>query len=386
MGREDGRGPGKEFEFGSEWYSVPRKAERLSSTDREAVEPVYHRLMAGFLGRQMAGFNKVAPKDGIPRGEEAQQVESDLFMENVKGLESSVWAQAMEAYRAERELAIDKTTGLFNKDAFAVEYEAALNSLNEAGEEDEVMVFIHFDIDFFRQINEKIKHHSADKVLREIGEKIKGTLRPFDRAGRTGGDEFEIILNHVDANKVNEAIERILSAINSVVWSGEGEKISVSAGAHVISSGDNPYFAAEQDVTDMGAYISKFRDRDGYTMVNKDREHYTFYKNDRDKGVFEERRRDSGKISEFRVTLNNCKREVESALQRSLESINSFFEEEEKKGKTGLSEYMKTFYKIDSGDIKDLTLKQIAELLFLARNNKTVAEAFGGNGSGKQEV
>jgi len=35
---------------------------------------------------------------------------------------------------------------------------------------------------------------------------------------------------------------------------------------------------------------------------------------------------------------------------------------------------------------KKTTLKQIAELLFLARNNKTVAEAFGGNGSGKQEV
>jgi diguanylate cyclase (GGDEF)-like protein len=53
---------------------------------------------------------------------------------------------------------------------------------------------IFFDIDHFKQINDRFGHQAGDAVLAETGKVIRETIRRYDVAGRFGGDEFLIAL------------------------------------------------------------------------------------------------------------------------------------------------------------------------------------------------
>lgn len=50
------------------------------------------------------------------------------------------------------------------------------------------------DVDHFKSINDKWGHLVGDMVLKEIAQRIRACIRPYDTAGRYGGEEFIIIL------------------------------------------------------------------------------------------------------------------------------------------------------------------------------------------------
>jgi diguanylate cyclase (GGDEF)-like protein len=86
----------------------------------------------------------------------------------------------------------DAVTGLSNRHVF----EQALQAeFERAGRNGTPLSLIIFDIDFFKEYNDKWGHPAGDARLKAIAEIIKHTLRKYDIAARYGGDEFAIILS-----------------------------------------------------------------------------------------------------------------------------------------------------------------------------------------------
>ena len=68
-----------------------------------------------------------------------------------------------------------------------------------------------FDIDHFKQINDKLGHAVGDEALRQVGRCTRDTLREMDVAGRLGGDEFAVLLPDTSMGDAMAVAARIVS-------------------------------------------------------------------------------------------------------------------------------------------------------------------------------
>jgi diguanylate cyclase (GGDEF)-like protein/PAS domain S-box-containing protein len=85
----------------------------------------------------------------------------------------------------------DSLTGLPNRSYFMELLNAALE---DAGDRAGYLAVLFIDLDRFKQINDILGHAMGDRLLREVGLRLKRLLTEDDLAGRMGGDEFIIVL------------------------------------------------------------------------------------------------------------------------------------------------------------------------------------------------
>jgi len=74
---------------------------------------------------------------------------------------------------------------------------------------------IMIDLDDFKAINDTYGHAAGDKALKHLAGLLRQCVRDGDRLARWGGDEFLILLPHVDRGRIREVAERILSTVRS---------------------------------------------------------------------------------------------------------------------------------------------------------------------------
>nr|WP_276598064.1 bifunctional diguanylate cyclase/phosphodiesterase [Roseateles koreensis] len=100
----------------------------------------------------------------------------------------------------------DLLTGLPNRRALAerIEYMKAV-----ARRENNVFALLVVDLDRFQQINETLGHTYGDRVLKEVGERLKDSLREVDSVARIGGDQFSLLIHQADARGAENAARRI---------------------------------------------------------------------------------------------------------------------------------------------------------------------------------
>jgi diguanylate cyclase (GGDEF)-like protein len=116
------------------------------------------------------------------------------------------------------------------------------------------VAFVLLDLDHFKQVNDRHGHRTGDAVLRAFADAVRSRLRGSDVFGRTGGEEFGLVLPGTDmagAHWLVESIRLAVQALDVPAADGTPVKITVSAGAaaaepHANLSGDRLYGQADQ--------------------------------------------------------------------------------------------------------------------------------------------
>ncbi len=72
------------------------------------------------------------------------------------------------------------------------------------------------DIDGFKAVNDNYGHDVGDKLLKKVAKEIQQVIRLDDTLLRLGGDEFLLILSHIDKEQTQELLERVMKAIGSI--------------------------------------------------------------------------------------------------------------------------------------------------------------------------
>lgn len=129
---------------------------------------------------------------------------------------------------------LDPGTGVLTAASWRGAAEAELDRLGRHGPGQAVLLL---DLDHFRQLNERYGARIGDAVLRAVADTLRDEVRAADLVGRSGGEEFAVLLpgtGRFDAMAIAERIRlRIASTLVALKASGDGPQfvgVTVSIG------------------------------------------------------------------------------------------------------------------------------------------------------------
>jgi diguanylate cyclase (GGDEF)-like protein/PAS domain S-box-containing protein len=129
----------------------------------------------------------------------------------------------------------DAVTDLANRALFRDRVEHALARQTR---DDRPISVLFMDLDDFKTINDSLGHAVGDRLLAEVGERLRNCLRTADTAARLGGDEFAILLEDGGGHGVEaaEVAARIMAALEGPFHLG-GKEVFVRASIGIASAG-----------------------------------------------------------------------------------------------------------------------------------------------------
>ena len=173
------------------------------------------------------------------------QVEKKMQLLN-RGLESMVQERTAELRKAyheiEHQAMHDSLTGLLSRRAVFSDLE---QELSRTQRKSEPLSLIMADLDHFKSVNDTYGHQAGDAVLEETARRMHECVRPYDKIGRIGGEEFMIVLGDCSRTEGLEIAERIRRRIGGQFFEYDGKKISVTMSIGVTATFTNQTFEKE---------------------------------------------------------------------------------------------------------------------------------------------
>lgn len=156
------------------------------------------------------------------------------------------------AVKLEYEATHDPLTDVYNRSAI-------INQIGSALQEDEAALIL-LDIDHFKAINDNYGHPMGDAVIRELIQRITGSVPTEGSIGRVGGEEFTILLPRHSLAQAVIVAGYIHASLNaSPLKSLPQQLVTVSLG--VSWGGQSSCFDSLYSRADVALYEAKRRGR-----------------------------------------------------------------------------------------------------------------------------
>ncbi|WP_439572139.1 putative bifunctional diguanylate cyclase/phosphodiesterase [Phreatobacter sp.] len=121
----------------------------------------------------------------------------------------------------------DALTGLLNRQGFREALGGVLDGVASANAAEPILMFI--DLDGFKAINDTYGHDIGDRLLAEVGRRLREALPRSSLVARLGGDEFAIVLE-APTNPETEAAELIETLSLPYPIGGHSVRVGASCG------------------------------------------------------------------------------------------------------------------------------------------------------------
>jgi diguanylate cyclase (GGDEF)-like protein/PAS domain S-box-containing protein len=159
----------------------------------------------------------------------------------------------------------DMLTGLPNRLLFNDRLHQATADAKRRGR---FVALILLDIDRFKVVNDTMGHVAGDRLLQEMANRLKQSVREGDTIARLGGDEFALVFADIaEVRDVAQLAQNLLSRL-AVPMEIDGREVFSSA-----SIGITLYPADTEDVDS----LVKFADSAMYHAKEQGRNNYQFY-------------------------------------------------------------------------------------------------------------
>jgi two-component system, cell cycle response regulator len=153
-------------------------------------------------------------------------------------------------------LYIDELTGLYNYRYLEVVLDRELKRSERYGSPVSVLFL---DIDLFKMVNDMFGHLIGSKVLREVGNLLRKSVRDLDAVIRYGGDEYTIVLVETGVEGAAVVAERIRKAVEAYTFAkDEGLAIHLTVSLGYACSPDDGHTKTELlELADQAMYRGK---------------------------------------------------------------------------------------------------------------------------------
>jgi diguanylate cyclase (GGDEF)-like protein/PAS domain S-box-containing protein len=154
----------------------------------------------------------------------------------------------------------DVLTGLPNRTVAEQRLREAMQHSTRTGQP---VAVLFIDLDRFKTINDSLGHQTGDALLRQVAQRLGGSIRDADTVSRFGGDEFVVLLNGVTgSSEALQIAQRLMVSLRAPYLVDELElNVSCSVGIAMF-----PDDAADMDElmrhADAAMYEAKASGRD----------------------------------------------------------------------------------------------------------------------------
>jgi diguanylate cyclase (GGDEF)-like protein len=226
---------------------VVRGAQNLADQNGTRDRPLQNRLSAVLtnhgpkpsLGIDQEASPPAKTEFGLEVAELTPQVRAALarLTNQVQALQADRVRLNQKLREAEDLADTDTLVPVFNRRAFVREMTRVISFAGRYGVQASV---VYFDLDGFKQINDRFGHPAGDAILKAVGETLLANIRESDLAGRVGGDEFAVILAKAGPEDAHTKGAQLAAAIADTRVTFMGRTLSVGAafGAHCFEQGD----------------------------------------------------------------------------------------------------------------------------------------------------
>ena len=191
----------------------------------------------------------------------AEEFNSIMAIVGLTGIGAlSLTLNQSRATRRHRDEALtDSLTGLLNRRALFDRFDNVDLAVGTA--------VLMFDIDHFKQINDRQGHAAGDTVIRSFGAILRQNMRAEDIVARIGGEEFCALLQPMPLDTANAIAERIRADFEQTPAMHGFETIAATVSIGVATSGEGETFSSVLHRADSALYRAKHSGRNRVTTA-----------------------------------------------------------------------------------------------------------------------